>query len=109
DLHLTWFIRQDWFTDRSNLEVYYAYRPGTLGDETVLGFVPTATPPPTMVALPVFEATSTPIPTVAPMDANVRVDTSQDMYATETLIGVALVSIVLCCGVFVFQRFVWRR
>lgn len=108
EIHLAWFNRIDWYNSNmreSQLQVYYALRSGTLPDRQPAGFIPTATPGPTEVVLPEFQATATPFPTVAPMDANLSVRVNQDRYATETLLGALFVSMVFCGSVFVIQRF----
>jgi hypothetical protein len=112
EIHLTWFIRNDWYNPNPRepkLQVYYAFRPGTLPEREIPGFVPTSTPQPTVAALPAFNPTPTPFPTLVPVDANVRVSANRDLYAIETLLGALFASATLCVGVFVIHRYLWRR
>lgn len=111
DIHLTWFVRSndiDPTQALSGLTVYYSHRSPTLPDQPFLAFNPTATPPPVVAFVPQLEPTSTPYPTVEPLDPELRTATS-DLYAIRVLLVGMLAVAVLCVSVLVLSGFRPRR
>ncbi len=89
DIHLAWFYRRPnpLNPQLDNLFVYYSHRSPTLPGRKVLAAYP-PTPTPEVVAVaPVFRATATPEPTVAPIDPTVSIKGNGDLYAIQSLLG----------------------
>lgn len=111
DIHLTWFNRvgEQFQGERRVLRVLYSYRSPTLPDRLTQDFRPTATLQPTATAARRFEPTATPFPTVVPIEQQVNVRTTSDLYAIQTLLSAAFVCLVLCGGVLALRGFRPRR
>ena len=109
ELHVAWFVRVGNATqagDVGDVYIYYAKRSETMPDNPVaVAYVPTVMPTPQPTDVPVFEATSTPVPTLAPIDASINVHRNQDLNAIEVLLGVVFSVGVLCVGVLIILGF----
>lgn len=111
ELHLTWFIRYGELkiAGESGLSVMYSYRSPTLPDRPTQEFRPTEVPQPTATLAQRFEPTLTPFPTAEPIEQQVNVRTTSDLYAVQTLLSAAFVCLVLCGGVLAIRGFRPRR
>lgn len=94
DINLTWFVRGRGENDEFNrLLVYYSRRTPTLANRPLLAFEPTVAPTEMIMRTPI--PTATPFPTIAPFEM-ASVNTNNDLYAIETLLAGAAVSLVFC-------------
>lgn len=104
EIHLTWFVYYDRFDERLppegaySREVFYSRRAPTLPNRPTQAFEPTITPPPTEIAFQQFAATSTPFPTVEPVDPTIDVHQTSDLYAIQTVL-MALFGGAIVCGI----------
>lgn len=108
DIHLTFFTRGisegeiNVVSTTGDLNVYYAHYPGNLA-ANVVPFSPTATLLPTPTLVQNFEPTETPFTIQEKLDYTVAA-TTNDTYATQTLLG-GIVAAGLFCGlVFLLYR-----
>ncbi len=111
DIHLSWFVRFEEVNPDTllpGLAVYYSHRSPTMPDASFVAFNPTETPPTQAAFVAELESTSTPYPTVEPLDRNFKTSTS-DLYVIRILLGGLLAVVVFCVIVVILTGFRLRR